>query len=77
MKKLSYAIAKNTGVSQVTAFEFLRRAAQSHAARMAHSSPARRAEIQAHYRAWIALVRATDVWVYYGAYFGSSEEYFG
>ena len=76
MKKLSYAIASNIDVPQAVAFKFLRQAAQSHSARVAHASPARKAEIQAHYRAWLGQVRAERRLPYYGAYFGQAVEYF-
>ena len=76
MKKLSFAIAANTGTPQVVAFKFLRQVAQSHSARVAHASPARKTEIQAHYRAWLSQVRTERRLPYYGAYFGQAEEYF-
>ena len=76
MKKLSYAIASNTDVPQEVAFAFLRQAAQSHSARVAHASPARKAEIRAHYKSWLSQVLAESRLPYYGAYFGQAEEYF-
>lgn len=76
MKKLSFAIAANTGLAQEVAFAFLRQAAQSHSARMGNAHPARKAEIRAHYRAWLTQVRAEVRLPYYGAYFGQAEEYF-
>ena len=76
MKKLSYAIASNIDVPQAVAFKFLRQAAQSHSARVAHASPARKAEIRAHYKSWLSQVRAESRLPYYGAYFGQAEEYF-
>ena len=76
MKKLSYAVAASTGVSAGVAFDSLRQAAQSHAARMAHASPARKAEVKAHYRAWLAQVRAEARLPYYGAYLDQESVYF-
>ena len=76
MKKLSQAVASNTGVGAKATFAFLRTAAQSHSARMAHASPARKADVQAHYRAWLAQVRASNRLPYYGAYLGQEPQYF-
>lgn len=76
MKNLSYAIASNTDVPQAVAFKFLRQAAQSHSARMGNAHPARKAEIRAHYRAWLGQVRDEVRLPYYGAYEGQAEEYF-
>ena len=70
MKKLSYAIAKKTGTSQVVAFKFLRQAAQSHSARMGNAHPGRKAEIRAHYQAWLGQVQTERRLAYYGAYEG-------
>lgn len=76
MKKLSYAIASNTDVPQAVAFKFLRQAAQSHSARMGNACKVRKPEIRAHYRAWLAQVRAEVRLPYYGAYSGQKPEYF-
>jgi hypothetical protein len=76
MKKLSYIVASNTGVDAKVALAFLRHAAQSHSARMAHASPARTVEVQAHYRAWLAQVRAERRLPYYGAYLDQESVYF-
>ena len=76
MKKLSFAIAANTGIPQEVAFAFLRQAAQSHSSRMAHSGLARKSEIRAHYRAWLNQVRAEVRLPYYGAYEGQETMYF-
>jgi hypothetical protein len=76
MKKLSQAVAANTGVGAKTNFAFLRAAVQSHSARMAHASPARKADVQAHYREWLALVRAEARLPYYGAYLDQESVYF-
>ena len=76
MKKLSYAIASNIDVPQVVAFKFLRQAAQSHSARMGNAHPARKAEIRAHYQAWLGQVRAESRLPYYGAYEGQESVYF-
>lgn len=76
MKKLSQAVASNTGVSAKAAFAFLRAAAQSHSARMAHAGVGRKMEIQAHYRAWLAQVRASNRLPYYGAYLDQESVYF-
>lgn len=76
MKKLSYAVASNTGIGAGVALAFLRAAAQSHSARMAHASPARKVEVQAHYREWLAQVRAEARLPYYGAYAGQEPQYY-
>ena len=76
MKKLSQAVAANTNISAGVAFAFLRAAAQSHSARMAHAGVGRKMEIQAHYRAWLAQVRAEARLPYYGAYLGQEPQYF-
>ena len=76
MKKLSYAIAANTGTPQEVAFAFLRQAAQSHSARMGNACKARKAEIRAHYKSWLSQVRAESRLPYYGAYEGQESVYF-
>ena len=76
MKKLSQAVASNAGVDAKVAFAFLRQAAQSHSARMAHAGVGRKKEIQAHYRAWLDQVRTSSRLPYYGAYLGQEPQYF-
>lgn len=76
MKKLSQVVASNTGVDAGVALQFLRAAAQSHCARMAHAGVGRKMEIQAHYRGWLAQVRAEARLPYYGAYLGQEPQYF-
>ena len=70
MKKLSFAIAKNTGVPYEEVQSFLRQGLQSHCARMGHAYPGRKAEVRADYQAWLARVRATGRLWYYRAYPG-------
>jgi hypothetical protein len=66
MKKLSITIAKHTGMKQSEVFAFLRTAQQSHSARMGNAGTARKPEVQAHYRTWLARVRAEARLDYYG-----------
>ena len=66
-KKLAAAISKNTNVTEVFALNFLRRAAQAHAARMHHAQGKRaRAVVRAHYDVWLRKIRQDKRLAYYG-----------